>query len=83
MVSCSAIGCTNRCTDDPNIRFYQVRSEKKNKPLRKQWLQNVRPNDQLPKDKNFYIGSNHFKEDCFQRDLQISNSIFVKRFLSC
>ena len=38
---------------------------------------------QLPKDKNFYIGSNHFKEDCFQRDLQISNSIFVELFLSC
>ena len=43
MVSCSAIGCTNRSTDNPNIRFYQVRSEKKNKLLRKQRLQNVKP----------------------------------------
>ena len=43
MVSCSAIGCTNRSTDNPNIRFYQVQSEKKNKPLRKQGLQNVKP----------------------------------------
>ena len=38
---------------------------------------------QLPKDKNFYIDSNHFKEDCFQRDFQISNSMFVELFLSC
>ena len=43
MVSCSAIDCTKRSTDNPNIRFYQVRSEKKNKPLRKQRLQNVKP----------------------------------------
>ena len=80
MVSCSAIGCTNRSTDNPNIRFYQVPSEKKNKPLRKQWLQNVRRDGQLPKDKSFYICSNHFKEDCFQRDLQVSNPIIVERF---
>ena len=33
---------------------------------------------QLPKDMNFYIGSNHFKEDCSQRDLQISSLLLIK-----
>ena len=82
MVSCSAIGCTNRSTDNPNIPFYQIPTEKK-KPLRKQWLHNVCCAGQVPKDKSFYICSKHFKEDCFQRDLQVSSSIFVKLFLSC
>ena len=82
MLNCSAIGCTNRSTYNPNIRFYQIPSEKKNKPLRKQWLHNVCRAVQVPKYKSFYICSNHFKEDCFQRDLQVSSSIFVKLFLS-
>ena len=83
MVSRSVIGCTNRSTYNPNIQFYQIPSEKKNKPLHKQWLHNVCRAVQVPKDKSFYICSNHFKEDNFQRDLQVSSSIFVKLFLSC
>ena len=69
MVSCSAIGCTNRSTD-----FYQVPSEKKNKSLRKQWLVNIRCDGQLPKDNSFYICSDHFEENCFKRDLQVSST---------
>ena len=74
MVSCSAIGCTNRSTDNINIRFYQVPSEKKNKSLRKQWLVNIRRYGQLPKDNSFYICSDHFEENCFKRDLHVSST---------
>ena len=75
MVSCSAaIGCTNRSTDNINIRFYQVPSEKKNKSLRKQWLVNIRRDGQLPKDNSFYICSDHFEENCFKRDLQLNST---------
>ena len=80
LFNCSAIGCTNRSTYNPNIRFYQIPSEKKNKPLRKQWLHNVCRAVQVPKYKSFYICSNHFKEDCFQRDLQVSTGVCTAEY---
>ena len=57
MVNCSAIGCTNRSADQPEISFHQVPTEKKNKSLRKHWLHNIRRAGELPKDTGFFICS--------------------------
>ena len=61
MVNCSAIGCTNRSADQPEISFHQVPTEKKNKSLRKHWLHNIRRAGELPKDTSFFICSTHFE----------------------
>ena len=71
MVSCGAIGCTDRSSSNKEIHFYQVPSAKHNPTLRKQWLHNIRRDGKLPKDKSFYICSDHFEEECYQRDLQV------------
>ena len=71
MVNCSAIGCTNRSADHPELSFHQIPSEKKNKSLRKQWLHNIRRAGDLPKDTSFFICSAHFEPHCFKRDLQV------------
>ena len=82
MVSCSAIGCTNR-SSNKEIRFYQVPTPETNPVLCQKWLHNIRRDGELPKHKSFYICSDHFEEECFQCDLQVSSSIFIKHFLSC
>ena len=54
MVSCSAIGCTNR-SSNKEIRFYQVPTPETNPVLRQKWLHNIRRDGELPKHKSFYI----------------------------
>ena len=58
MSNCGAVGCTNRSTKNPNLSFHRVRDE---------WLQNIKRKEPLPK--NFYICSEHFEKDCFEKDL--------------
>ena len=73
MPNCSAIGCTNRSNNFPNgeVSFHKIPSEKNNKVIRDQWLHNIRRDGDLPKDSGFYICSNHFQENCFQKNLQV------------
>ena len=53
MVNCSAFGCTNRSSNHPELSFHIVTSEKRSKSIRKQWLHNIRRDDDLPKDNSF------------------------------
>ena len=39
---------------------------------RKQWLANIKRGGELSKEEHFVICSQHFDEDCFERDLKIS-----------
>ena len=65
MPNCGAIGCTNGSMKNPNLSFHRVRDE---------WLQNIKRKEPLPK--NFYICSEHFGKDCFEKDLKV-NTIMV------
>ena len=58
MSNCGAVGCTNRSTKNPNLSFHRVRDE---------WLQSIKRKEPLPK--NFYVCSEHFEKDCFEKDL--------------
>ena len=71
MPSCSAIGCTNRSSKESPRSFHQIPSQNRNDALRKKWLHEIKRKGDLPKDKSFYICSDHFTEDCFERDFQV------------
>ena len=80
MPNCSAFGCTNRSSDNPDLSFHRIPSEKKN-DLRKKWLQNIRREGSLPKDA--VVCSIHFDSNCFVRDLQVSyNNLGISVFYS-
>ena len=81
MPSCSAFGCTNRSSQNKTLRFHQIPGEGRNKQLRKQWLNNIRRVGDLPKDKSFYICSEHFENDCYERDLKVSALAHSKGYL--
>ena len=66
--SCAAHGCTNKWKADSEIRFYKI---PKDNDLGQKWLNNIRREEKLPKDENFYICLIHFEESCFQRDLKV------------
>ena len=55
----------NRCY------FHQIPGEGRNKELRKRWLNNIRRAGDLPKDRSFYICSEHFEADCYERDFKV------------
>jgi len=71
--SCSAFGCRNKWEEGSEIKFYKL---PKNVELRELWLANIKRDGKLPRDENFFICSNHFEEDCFQRDLKVSRFSF-------
>ena len=71
MPSCSAIDCVNR-SNSSSLSFYQLPSQHKRPELRKKWLLNIRRDGILPKDRSFFICSEHFEKDCFERDLKVS-----------
>eukprot|EP00795_Rhopilema_esculentum_P006509 gene6509-11971_t len=70
MPNCGAFGCTNRSSHNKELTFHQIPGEGRNKQLRKMWLKNIRRAGELPKDKSFYICSEHFAEDCYERDFK-------------
>ena len=72
MPNCGAFGCTNRLSHDKELTFHQIPGEGRNKQLRKMWLTNIRRAGELPKDKSFYICSEHFAEDCYERDFKVT-----------
>ena len=66
------VRCTNRSTSNKEIQFHKVPSADKDSNLRKQWLHKIRREGKLPNDKSFYICSDHFQDECYQRDLEVS-----------
>ena len=66
LLNCSAVGCTNRSTKNPNLSFHRVRDE---------WLQNIKKKELLPK--KFYICSDYFEKDCSGRDLKMNTIIVI------
>ena len=62
------VRCTNRSTSNKETQFHKVPSADKDSNLRKQWLHKIRREGKLPSDKSFYICSDHFQDECYQRD---------------
>ena len=75
MVSCSAVGCTNRSEIRREISFHKIPSSK-HKILRQQWLHNIRRTGSIPKDTSFYICSEHFEVSRFKHDFQVCIYIY-------
>ena len=75
MPSCPVFGSTKR-SKNKNISFYQIPGEKRDKIQRKM----CKREGLLQADKsfNFYICAQHFVENCFQRDLKISQKQSLK-----
>ena len=73
---CAAVGCNNTTVNNPNVTFHRIPANNdKNKQLRKQWLHNIKRKDP-PKDSCFFVCSEHFESDCFERDLRVCLFIF-------
>ena len=65
--SCAATGCENRQDKNrPDLVFKQIPCDKK---LNAIWEMKIKC-DSYPKDKNTVLCSEHFSEDCFERDLK-------------
>ena len=63
--SCSAVGCTNRGGSKPGLFMKRIPSDEK---LRKIWLNKIKRVGNL--HKKIYLCSDHFTQDCFERDLK-------------
>ena len=74
MPSYAAIGCVNSSGKNPSLSFHQIPSNKR-KEIRQEWLRCIKRGQNekyLPEDSTLYICSEHFENDCFERDLQVS-----------
>ena len=74
MSGCAAIGCVNSSGKNPSLSFHQIPSNKR-KEIRQEWLRRIKRGQNekyLPEDLTLYICSEHFENDCFERDLQVS-----------
>ena len=71
MPNCAAFGCTNRSSEKPSLLFRQIPSGTRDKQLRTRWLNNIKRDGELPKNNSFYICSEHFEDECFERDLKV------------
>ena len=74
MSGCAAIGCANSSGKNPSLSFHQIPSNKR-KEIRQEWLRRIKRGQNekyLPQDLTLYICSEHFENDCFERDLQVS-----------
>ena len=73
MSGCAAIGCVNSSGKNPSLSFHQIPSNKR-KEIRQEWLRRIKRGQNekyLPEDLTLYICSEHFENDCFERDLQV------------
>ena len=74
MSGCAAIGCVNSSGKNPSLSFHQIPSNKR-KEIRQEWLRRIKRGQNekyLPEDLTLYICSEHFENDYFERDLQVS-----------
>ena len=67
MPNCGAPGCTNRSNIERTKSFHRLPREEK-ADLRKAWLLKIKRKI-IPKE--LYICSDHFEEECFERDLKV------------
>ena len=76
-----AFGCTSCSSRDRHLSFHKIPSAEKSNEIRKRWLTNIRRAGDLPKDSGFFICSNHFEQECFQRDMMVRS--FNKLTIFC
>ena len=74
MSGCATIGCVNSSGKNSSLSFHQIPSNKREE-IRQEWLRRIKRGQNekyLPEDLTLYICSEHFENDCFERDLQVS-----------
>ena len=71
MPNCSAIICTNYSRNKMVlVSFHGFPAENNIETMMKMAVEYKRQN-MLPSNSNFFISSDHFEEDCFERDLMV------------
>ena len=83
MPSCYAYGCSDRSSTSSEITFHRLPSKNKRPSIRKKWLANIKRGGELPKKEHFAISSQHFEEDCFERDFKVSVDCIYTVRLRC
>ena len=71
MSSCAEIDCVNSSGKNPSLSFHQIPPTKRNVNRMKR-IKREQNEKYLPEDSTLYICSEHFENDCFERDLQVS-----------
>ena len=67
MPSCTA--CQNRPESRPDLLWKSLPRKKKDIKIKKLWLSKlIRKDGTFPKEENIHLCSEHFAEDCFERD---------------
>ena len=70
--TCADALCNNNSSKNNTVSYFRLPNDKN---LREHWKHSVRRGN-LPDDKYFYLCSDHFEPNCFERDLKVSNSLF-------
>ena len=86
VINCAAVGCSNVHNKESNKSFHRLPADsKETSNLRKAWLHNIKLQPPLPKDKNFFICSDHFEKYCFERDFKVRYEFCNKKtiFFRC
>ena len=75
MVICVAVGCNRDTrTSSGEISFYKL---PKDSSLKKKWLVNIKRKN-LPSEKHLNLCHLHFKENCFQRDMEVGIKFYFR-----
>ena len=73
MVYCCAVNCSNNSKGkgkEKNISFFRL---PRDESLKKVWLAKIKRSN-LPDENNVRLCSNHFEENCYERDLKVRNT---------
>ena len=71
MPNCAAIGCQNRYETRSDLLWKYLPTSKQHIHLKKLWLTKLKRKDgTLPKERSIVLCSEHFTEECFERDFK-------------
>ena len=75
MTWCVAVSCSSNYFTKKRVKGLRFFKLPKDESLKKRWLQNIK-RDNLPKHPS--VCEMNFEENCFKRDLQVSNIGLIK-----
>ena len=70
MPTCAAVGCQNRSNDRPDLLWKYLPTKEKDSSLKELWLSKIKRKhgSLLPHDRNIVLCSEHFANECIERD---------------
>ena len=77
MAWCAAVNCQSRSKKNPELTFCPLTKDKKTAD---KWIAKIRRKDKLPKNVN--LCENHFKDDCFDKSVDLRRRLDGKSLSS-